>query len=580
MSTQYVSFTEKMAGHWCILDKDNQKQMLPIASNKYIENEKKINNEELEFVLTIAIDDLNSFINDPNLTARADGYIKAPFFKTQREVINGVFNLFVTPNSSTNFDTAKEMHYTLYFFDEEKKPFTLYGFKTVIKEDPIEMWNETTTLYTAIWEGHFAYLINTEKKILGLGVLHIAVGDFIHQMTTFKYDSPKSVINFMEIFAGKLWESYAPYFFTTTQARWNEHIYPINTTAGAISSNIDLIPIDTNDGLTLGLQRFKNKDSKNVILLLHGLTTSTDMFIMPEHQNLVNFLHSHGYSDVWSLDWRGSGRFTYNLNPNKYTIDDIAKYDLPRAIEVIKKMTSNDVKIHIIAHCVGSLAGMCSVAAGHTKNIASFISNSVSLTPKVRWQSRIKLLLGPTVLGTIFGYPYISPRMPYMPGARFGKWLYWMERSIRHECKEPSCHMVSFMWGWGFPAAYKHENLHPTTHRRLQDLFGGVGFHYYRHINKMLSKKQAVEFNDPEKSYLEMAKKADLPPILFISGSENLIFPNSNKTTYEELKKANLKSKIEYFEIKNYGHQDVFMGKRAHLDVFPKLVEFLNQYKA
>lgn len=580
MSNRYVAFTERMSGHWNILNENERRQKLPITQNQFVKQEHASSNQELEFVLTIKIDNLDKFLNDPSLTARADGYIKSPYFKTQREVINGIFNLFVTPSSSTDLNAAKEMHYTLFFFDEKNNPLTLYGFKTIEKEDVIEMWNETTTLYTAIWEGHSPYENNAEKNILGLGVLHIAVGDFIHQMTTFKYDSTESVVDFMKIFAGKLWESYAPYFFTTTQTRWNEHIYPVNTTVGIASAEIDLIPIDTKDGLTLTLQRFKNNESKNVVLLLHGLTTSTDMFMMPEHLNLINFLHSHDYTDVWSLDWRGSNRFTYNLIPNEYTIDDIAKYDLPSALEMIKKMTPADTKIHIIAHCVGSLSAMCSIAAGHTTNITSFISNSVSLTPKVRWQSRLKLMLGPTILGKIFGYPYISPRMPYMPGVRFGKWLYWMERSIRHECKEPSCHMVSFMWGWGFPAAYKHENLHPTTHRRLQDLFGGVGFHYYRHINKMLSKKEAVEFKNTDQSYLEMAKKIKLPPTLFISGSDNLIFPNSNKKTYDELKNAKTKCQIEYLEIKNYGHQDIFMGKRAHLDVFPKIVEFLNQYKA
>jgi cholesterol oxidase len=30
----------------------------------------------------------------------------------------------------------------------------------------------------------------------------------------------------------------------------------------------------------------------------------------------------------------------------------------------------------------------------------------------------------------------------------------------------------------------------------------------------------------------------------------------------------------------NYGHQDVFMGKNCHVDVFPRLVKFLNEQRA
>ena len=36
---------------------------------------------------------------------------------------------------------------------------------------------------------------------------------------------------------------------------------------------------------------------------------------------------------------------------------------------------------------------------------------------------------------------------------------------------------------------------------------------------------------------------------------------------------------IEYVEKKNYGHQDIFMGKRSHIDVFPGIVKFINQHK-
>jgi hypothetical protein len=28
----------------------------------------------------------------------------------------------------------------------------------------------------------------------------------------------------------------------------------------------------------------------------------------------------------------------------------------------------------------------------------------------------------------------------------------------------------------------------------------------------------------------------------------------------------------------NYGHQDVFMGKNNHIDIFPRLLEFLNKH--
>ncbi|MGZ3842374.1 MAG: alpha/beta hydrolase, partial [Bdellovibrio sp.] len=442
------------------------------------------------------------------------------------------------------------------------------------------IWDQTTTLYFYIWEGHSAFVDSSTKTVSGIGVLHISVSDFIKQLGTFKSnaDSPtekaKLITQFLSEFAGSIWQAYAPFIFTTTNARWNEHILPVNTTQGVVLGEKTLHPLDTEDGLTISLQRFKYKENKSIVLLIHGLTTSTDMFIMPEHKNIVNELHAHGFTDVWSLDWRGSGRFTYNLAPHRFTIDDVAKYDIPKALEFIRKTCSEDVKINVICHCVGSLAFMSSFAAGYVQGVQSIISNSVSLTPKVRWQGFLKVLFGPELLEYIFRYPYVSPRLPYMPGLGFGKWLYWMERMIRHECTEPACHLVSFMWGWGFPSAYKHRNIHPVTHRRLVDLFGGTSFHYYRHIRKMLFNKASVSY-DSKINYLAEIEKVKLPPLLLLSGSDNNIFPGSNKKTFQHLQKTKHSEKVHYLEFPDYGHQDVLMGQYCHTEVFPQLISFL-----
>lgn len=593
MSTT-LEFTERMAGHCTV---PAQELSLPLERSRFAIAEKDENARDLEFTLTIRINDLDRFIADPDLLADVSGTVTSPLLGGTCKVDGGAFNLFTRPGVSPDLDAAKEMHYKLFLRDSAGNPLTLYGFKEIVKEDGIDAWNETTTLYTYIWEGHEDFSAGPKRRLRALGVLHISVADFLHQLTTFKVSGKNSgdlvpaVAKFLGVFAKNLWDAYAPCIFTTTTSRWNEHLYPVHTLSGVPSGHKTVIPFDTEDGLSLSLHRFhetgsSRKKTKDVVLLLHGLTTSTDMFIMPEHLNLVSYLKTHGFEDVWTLDWRGSGRFIYNLAPHRFTIDDVVQYDIPKAIEVIRNTVGSDAKIHVIAHCVGSLSLMCALAAGKVRGLASVISNSVSLTPRVRWQGLLKLIIGPAIMESLLGYAYISPRIPYMPGLNFGKWVYWMERSIRRECKEPACHMISFMWGWGFPAAYRHENLHPVTHRRLVDLFGGTSFNYYRHIRKMLFAKEAVPYCDdpgyrglPE-SYLANVDKVDLPPTLLMSGSENLIFPRSNKLSYDEIKKRAPRARVEYLEIPGYGHQDVFMGRNAHVDVFPRLVEFLDRHRS
>ncbi|GIL17237.1 MAG: hypothetical protein BroJett040_09880 [Oligoflexia bacterium] len=572
-----LKFTERMAGHCVRFDQN----LVPTKNREFQDLVEDGYREDFEFTLTIDIKDVESFIADPNCQATASGNIVSNIFKGSCEITDGVFNLFVRPSISQDLNTAKEMHYLLHFNDSAGQPNTFYGYKNIEKEDALESWQETTTLYFYIFRGHLQKSDFNNSRPTHVGMLFISVADFLKQLASFEASDNENLfeseafLSFIKFFSKNLWEAHAPFFFGTTAERWNDHRYPVNTTLGVLQGTKELIPIDTEDNLTISLQRFKALDSQKVVLLVHGLAVSTDIFILPEINNLVNHLHQNGFTDVWSLDWRGSSRFVYNLAPHKFTLDHVAKYDIPAAVNYIRKTLGERVEINIICHCLGSVSVMSSIAAGYTTGVSKIVSNSVSLNPKTGTIAFLKLLIGPFLFQNIFGYPYISPQMPYFSGFRFGKWIYWISRIFRWECREPSCHMLSIMWGWGYPVAYKHENMHTTTHRRLHDLFGGTSFHYYRHIRKMISRGKSVSYSDNPKEvdyFEEMKSKKDVA-ILLTSGAENLIFPGSNKETYHRLKDH--LPKIKYFELPGYGHQDVFMGKRAHLDYYPTLVRFL-----
>ena len=88
--------------------------------------------------------------------------------------------------------------------------------------------------------------------------------------------------------------------------------------------------------------------------------------------------------------------------------------------------------------------------------------------------------------------------------------------------------MTSFMWGYGFPVLFKHENLHDVTHRRTGDLFGGSGLHYYRHVLKMVQANNTAVKYDPQDAryrslpdnYLQHAREIRTP-LLLVAGQEN-----------------------------------------------------------
>src|SRR3954454_14941328 len=79
---------------------------------------------------------------------------------------------------------------------------------------------------------------------------------------------------------------------------------PRFTLEGVKDADVSLHPYTTEDDLGLELRRFHRADCDDVVLLVHGLTSSSDMFIMPEHHNLVTYLLDAGFTDVWTSDFR------------------------------------------------------------------------------------------------------------------------------------------------------------------------------------------------------------------------------------------------------------------------------------
>src|SRR6202023_3444269 len=107
------------------------------------------------------------------------------------------------------------------------------------------------------------------------------------------------------------------------------------------------------DKLGLSMLRSLREPSNDVVLIIHGLTTSTDMFVMPEHENLVSYLLGNGFGDVWTLDFRMSNRFVYNLARHSWTMDDGALYDFPAALATLRGIVGPEKRIHVICHCLG-----------------------------------------------------------------------------------------------------------------------------------------------------------------------------------------------------------------------------------
>jgi lysosomal acid lipase/cholesteryl ester hydrolase len=362
-----------------------------------------------------------------------------------------------------------------------------------------------------------------------------------------------------------------------------EREIPLYTLAGVRDAEVSTHYIYTEDKLGLSALRFQRGEAGEAILIIHGLTTSTDMFIMPEHYNLVSYLLDNGYRDVWCLDYRMSNRHSYNLFKHRFTMDDIALYDFKPTLALMRQHIG-DKPIHVISHCLGANSVTMALFAKVIDGVSSVIANSAGLTPRVPAWSNVKLMLAPNGVEYVLGLPYLNPVWDDDPGLTRGKMFARLVDMVHRECDVPACHMLSLMWGTGWPALYRHENLADVTHRRGGDLYGATSMNYYRHVRKMVKAGHAVKYSSDPKydalpdDYFAYAKEIETP-VLWMTGQENKVFSNSNIVCYERLQDI-VPGRHELHIFPGYGHQDPFMGDRVDRDIFPRLLEFIEKHRS
>jgi cholesterol oxidase len=169
--------------------------------------------QRLMFHLTIATDDVDRFVVDPDHQARATGWVECDVLGGRLPVAQGWFNLFVAADDGSEEAPTRRMLYRLHLGDPGDTPLTLIGHKQVHDDPGLDLWPDTSTLYVRILSGHVPAGEDEDAPVLAAGMITIHVGDFGRQMTTFRTDGPRPVHAleaFGRLFLGRLWEVYGP----------------------------------------------------------------------------------------------------------------------------------------------------------------------------------------------------------------------------------------------------------------------------------------------------------------------------------------------------------------------------------
>ncbi len=537
--------------------------------------------------VTVRIPDLAAFLAEPEHAGTLAGHVDCELLGGTCPVESGIFRLL--PDTADR--NRKVMYYEVVCTTPDGHAFTFVGNKQVQHRAPFDLWHDTTTLYVNVYRGRVDPARPADLPLWVTGIASLGMRDFMQVLRGLRATRPdgsasiEGLLRFGRFFAGKLWSVYGPHLPPPSDPPRRR--YPKFTTEGVRGAQISVHPFSTADGLGLTLTRFLRAGSEHgddAVLVVHGLATSSDMYIMPEHRNLVQTLLDEGYGDVWALDYRGSCRFPYNLARNRYNFDDIALFDYPAALHELRRHIGSRRRVHVIAHCVGALTMARALFGKTLRGIASMTLNSVALTPYLPGWSDLKLVLGPWASDYLLGIEYYNPGWRRQRGWSVGKLIALGADLVHQECDSPECHMLSLMWGTGEPALFNHANILPETHDRLGDLFGGVDVHYYRHVHKMVdSGNSAVKFDTGNPRYAALPDNylrdaADIrTPMFLIQGQDNRVFVDSNIRCHQRLEKlAPGRHRLQVFP--GYGHQDIFMGKDAADEIFPHLVSFLREH--
>lgn len=310
------------------------------------------------------------------------------------------------------------------------------------------------------------------------------------------------------------------------------------------------------------------------VILVHGTGVRANLFNPPTRVTLPAMLSAAGF-DVWMLNWRSS----IDLRPIQWNLDDAAVLDFPAAVEVILQETKK-TSLKAIVHCQGSCAFLMSMVAGKLPEVTTVVANSSGLHPLVPWITRLKVPIAMTVFGRVGGF---NPQHGIHAPTFSAKVIRWLVRATHHECDNAVCKYASFVYGFGFPTMWNHDNLDAATHDWLAGEFGYAPIKLFKQIRRCIGKGRLVAMGGypPEVLPREFALEGHPPKTTatfhFVTGAENRCFrPAAMEATAEYFNEYSTADQHSFHEFPGYGHMDVFIGRNASEDVFPYLIDKLS----
>lgn len=551
-----VQFTERMRGYFSTGQKDDYQSAAQLGREE---------GSTLEFILTISTDDLERAMSDPAHEYHMAGSVMAPAISADALVVTqGTFNLFTV--DPERVDTTN-MRYRMKLTAESGQVYYFEGFKVVHDDAGADMWADTTTLYTTVYEG-----VDATGPVVGKGILRISPDDFARQMTTMKVTNAANLKERLEA-TGRFGRHFAKALYDTyggvlTRPNAFDPNAPARKKRQLRVSAPEVHFFKTADDVQLRLTRYQG-GKKGPVILSHGLGVSSLIFSIDTIEtNLVEYLFAHGF-DVWLLDYRAS--IDLPAAYGQFSGDDIARQDYPAAVDKVREVTGAE-SVQMVAHCFGSTTFFMAMLAG-LQGVRSAVCSQIATNIVAPLVTKIKTGLHmPSVLDAL-GVDSLNAYVD--TNAKWYEKLYdraldLVPMQLEERCNNATCHRITFMYS----NLYEHDQLNEATHEALHEMFGIANTASFEHLAELVRTGHLVGADGGD-IYMPHLERLAIP-ISFIHGAENNCFlPESTDLTVKLLAEKNGSKLYTRHVIPNYGHIDCVYGKNAVRDVYPFILQHL-----
>ncbi len=521
---------------------------------------------KFEFTVTVTAPNIDRLIANPQHEALLRGTVDAPIFsKTPLRVDAGRFNLLVRDADRAR---TRKMVYDMPMVADDGRTFHAEGFKTIHDDAGPDLWAATTTLYVTVREG------DASGPVIGKGIVNIHIKDFQKQLRTMKavnaantLEELKALAKFGRFFMGALNEIYGGVF--ARPSHFNPDAPP-RVRRELRTGPPDIRYFTTKDGVQLKMTRFEG-GTKGPVIVSPGFGTSAHAYTIDTTEtNFPEYLYERGY-DVWVLDYRASPDLPSAAT--QFTLDDIARYDYPAAVDTVRAATGRD-SVQIMAHCVGSLTMLMSLANG-LEGVRSAVASQLTLHPRVAPVNKARANLYMANVLKAVGVDTLTTESH--EGASWGEKLFDTALALypagKEYCGNTFCRRMMFMYG----EVFDHDQLNDATHEAIHEAFGVANLTTFKQITQALRAGHVVSAAG-EDIYLANADKLKLP-IAFLHGAKNRLFlPEGSAETFEFLKQKNGAQYYTRHVFDDYAHMDCFIGKNAARDVYPVVTAELDKH--